>query len=367
MKQHTLNVDELIKRLPVEYEQACYETRTIERKREIKSPADLMKLLLLYLIGGYSTIEISIIAMELGIARISDVAFIKKLSKCREWLSQIISMIIPKAVVEYTTPKSFEGYTIAALDGSNVKERGRSGRLYRLHYAIDLFRLTALSFKITGQEVGETLLNFDIKKKWLVLADRIYGSLTGINYCLNAGANFIVRLRFGAFKLYGADGKEFHTLQWLREINDSSAADVEVYVKLPDLGLTKLRLCACKIPADMLEKVARKNKRKDSKKQIKTSLNAKFMSQFVVVITALPETITADEIISMYRFRWQVEIYFKRLKSIIDFGSVPLKTEDSTHAWLTGKLMVSLLIEQMIAEVPFSPNISKITEYMEGS
>jgi hypothetical protein len=213
------------------------------------------------------------------------------------------------------------------------------------------------AFKLTGQEVGETLLNFDIKKNWLVLADRIYGSLTGINYCLNAGANFILRLRFGAFRMYEADGKEFHAHQWLREINDSSAADVEVYVKLPDLGLTKLRLCACKIPEDRLEKVTRKSKRKDSKKQIKTSQNAKFMSQFVVVITALPETITADEIISMYRFRWQVEIYFKRLKSIIDFGSVPLKTEDSTRAWLTGKLMVSLLIEQMIAEVPFPPKI----------
>jgi len=83
------------------------------------------------------------------------------------------------------------------------------------------------------------------------------------------------------------------------------------------------------------------------------------MAKFVVVITALPNAISADEIISLYRLRWQVEIYFKRLKSIIDFGNIPLKREDNTMAWLNGKLMISLLIEQMISEVSFPPELTK--------
>ena len=51
----------------------------------------------------------------------------------------------------------------------------------------------------------------------------------------------------------------------------------------------------------------------------------------------------------LYRFRWQVEIYFKRLKSILDFGELPKKTPESALAWLNGKLMVALLMEKFMS------------------
>jgi hypothetical protein len=349
------NVEELIKRLPEGYEQACRETKAIERKREIKNPADLIKLVLLYLIGGYSQIEMSVIALEMGIASIGDTGFLKKFAKCKDWLAWIVSRVIPKAIIEYKVGKGLEDYEIVALDASDVREKGRSGRIFRLHYAINLLKMCGVSYKITAQKMGETLSNFDIKKNWLILADRIYGTLTGIECCLKAGANFILRLKYGAFKLYDEDGKEINLLDKLRDVTSDCAKDIEVYVKLPTLKLTKLRICAIKIPDDKYKEVERKNKRKASKKQRAASAEANEMSRYVVVITALASTVTANEIISLYQLRWQVEIYFKRLKSIIDFGNVPLRKEDSIFTWLNGKLLVSLLIEQMISEVSFSP------------
>ena len=355
MEEQKTNVDELIKRLPQGYEQACMDTKAIERKREIKNPADLIKLVLLYLTGGFSQIEMSVISQELGIANISDTAFLKRFAKCKNWILWIISQIIPMPIIEYEIPHSFKNYIITALDASDVTEKGRSGRTFRLHYVFDIIKMCSLSYRITSQKVGETLLNFDIKKNWLILADRIYGTLTGIEYCLKSGANFIFRLKYNAFKLYDKDGNELDLLNKLREITNDTARDIEVYVKLATLGLTKLRICAIRIPDEKLEKVERRNKHRDSKKQQTTSPQALEMSKYVVVINALPYIITAKDIISLYRFRWQVEIYFKRLKSIMDFGNVPLRREDSIYTWLNGKLMVSLLIEQMISEVSFSP------------
>ena len=61
------NVGELIKRMPVGYEQASKDTKAFERKREIKTPAELIRLVLLYLTCGYSQLEMSVIALELGI------------------------------------------------------------------------------------------------------------------------------------------------------------------------------------------------------------------------------------------------------------------------------------------------------------
>jgi hypothetical protein len=226
--------------------------------------------------------------------------------------------------------------------------------------------MCSLSYKITSQKIGEKLSNFDIRKNWLILADRIYGTLTGIENCLKAEANFVLRLKHNAFKLYDEHGAEIQLLDKLRGITSDMAISIDVFVKLPKLGLTKLRVCATKIPDDKLDKVVRRNKRRDSKKQLKTSKSALTMSNYVVVITALPDSISAEDIISLYRYRWQVEIYFKRLKSILDFGNVPLHREDSIHTWLNGKLLISLLIEQMISEFSFSTNGNDDAQYMAG-
>ena len=349
-----INIDELVQRLPEGYEQACFETKAIERVREIKTPLDLIRLVLIYLTGGHSQLEMSVIALQLGIADIADTAFLKKFAKCRSWLEWIISKVIPKPIVEYTCPKWFKEYTITAIDASDVTEKGRSKRIFRLHYAIDIMKMCCLSFKLTAQKTGETLLNFNVQKGWLILADRVYGTLTGIEHCLKSEANFIIRLRHGAFKLYDHDGVEINLLERLQGVTSDTVKSFDVYVKLSG-GLTKVRICATKIPNDKLEALEKSNKRKASKKQRATSAEALLMTQYVVLITALPDTIPAAEITSLYRFRWQVEIYFKRLKSIIDFGNVPLRREDSIFTWLNGKLLVSILIEQMIGEVSFFP------------
>ena len=73
------------------------------------------------------------------------------------------------------------------------------------------------------------------------------------------------------------------------------------------------------------------------------------------VATSLPETFTAEEIINLYRLRWQVELVFKRYKSILGLGSIPTKTKESTKVWLNGKMLVALLEEKFLSDVDFSP------------
>ena len=264
------------------------------------------------------------------------------------------SQIVPKPVIEYTCLEKFAKYQIVALDASDVTEKGRAKRVFRLHYAIDLLKMCGVAYKITAQKTGETLKNFRINKKWLVLADRVYGTLSGIEHCLVSEANFALRIKYKAFKLYDEAGKEIDILKKISAAC-GNAFEMAAFVELPTFGLTKLRVCVCKIPDNKLEQVAKRNKRRDSKKQISTSAQALKMSEYVVIVTSLPKDILLEDIISLYRYRWQVEIYFKRFKSILDFGNIPLYREDSIYTWLNGKLLISLLIEQMLSEVSFSP------------
>jgi hypothetical protein len=91
---------------------------------------------------------------------------------------------------------------VPAVDASDVVEKGRSGETYRPHYAIDLHTMTGSTFTITKEEVGETPSNFDFRWGDVVVADRAYGTLNGMNRRLNRGADYILRLRAGCFAVY---------------------------------------------------------------------------------------------------------------------------------------------------------------------
>ena len=88
----------------------------------------------------------------------------------------------------------------------------------------------------------------------------------------------------------------------------------------------------------------------ESKKQMKLSGETVYTHNYMFVITSLPA-----EILSCYRLRWQVELVFKRRKSLLQLGSIPTKTEEAGEVWINGKILLSLLTEKYLGDIDFSP------------
>ena len=69
---------------------------------------------------------------------------------------------------------------------------------------------------------------------------------------------------------------------------------------------------------------------------------------WIVVLTTVDQEILSDvEVLEWYRVRWQIELAFKRLKSLGDVGHLPKHDAASSRAWVYGKLLVALLTEKM--------------------
>jgi len=359
-----VSVARLIKEMPEGYEKACFEEKAIQRKRGITNPDDLMMLSLFHLLNGCSLVEISTIASLAKLGEVSDVAFMKRFENCNSWFKHIISDLVTGGVITYRKPEWLKNYRVIAVDASDVTEKGRSGRIYRLHFALDLFKMESLQYKITTQKEGETLRNFDIEPNDLVIGDRIYGSLNGIDHCLNSSGNFILRLRKNSFKLYNSDGKVIDLLENLKLLSDDEALNLNVFAAYGKNKKIPLRICAKRKTTEAIARTQKKLHRKESRKQTKYSDDTKEFNEYIVLVTALPDSIKAEQILELYRFRWQVEIYFKRLKTIMDFGELPKRRPESVMAWLNGKLMIALLIEKMISKTDFSPTGEWDAKYM---
>jgi IS4 transposase len=63
-------------------------------------------------------------------------------------------------------------------------------------------------------------------------------------------------------------------------------------------------------------------------------------NRYVIVIMSLLET-DAELILHLYRFRWQIELVFKRLKSLFEYNQIPSKVDISAKAQVYGKLLLA--------------------------
>jgi len=347
------SVARLIKELPESYEEECENQGAVRRWRGIKSPADLMLLVLIHLLNGTSLLETSVIARTAKLGEISDVAFMKRLAQCKDWFVAISQMLVCRSMENYRQPDWLCGRTVVALDASDIVEKGRSRRTYRLHYALDIFKMSSLQCKITEQSVGETLVNFDIEQDMLVIADRIYSTVNGMVHCSNAGADFILRMRKNSFKTCDEQGNRLDLLSMLKAAEKDSSVDLRAFAEGKQGVRMPVRICAKRKTPEQIEKTMKELRYRERKCGV--SEEAKIFNQYIVVVTSLEDTVPAEEVLALYRLRWQVEIAFKRLKSILDFGELPKKKLEHSLAWLNGKLMVALLIESVIAR-SFSPD-----------
>jgi hypothetical protein len=79
-------------------------------------------------------------------------------------------------------------------------------------------------------------------------------------------------------------------------------------------------------------------------------------ADYTMLVTSLdPATYPADEVAALYRLRWQVELAFKRLKSLLDFSKPPARDVDLARTWLFAKLLIALLVEDLDQELLDSP------------
>ena len=72
-------------------------------------------------------------------------------------------------------------------------------------------------------------------------------------------------------------------------------------------------------------------------------------ANYVMILTTFPvESFPPELILEYYRFRWQIELVFKRFKQIAQLGHLPKYDQQSAKAWLYGKLFVALLTDKLI-------------------
>jgi hypothetical protein len=343
------NWEFLLQFLPQGWEQKAKDLGAVTRQRKIVSAEILLRILLIHLADSCSMRETVVRAKEAKLADISDVALFKRLKASSEWLRWISVTLAEKIHGIVKKPCWLKEFNVRIVDASIITEPGVTGSNWRLHYSIELFGLSCDHFQITDQKVGETFRNFPIKKGDLLMGDRGYGSIAGINYVIENDGDFLVRIRNKAFNLMKNENEEFCLLENFRKLNYGVIGDFDLFYKSPKNQLQQIRLCVIKKSPEAAER-SKKTAIRDMKHKQRTITEETIeLHGYMFVITSVNRNVlSAVEILSLYRMRWQVELAFKRLKSILGLGHLPKTDPESAKAWLYGKMVVALLTNAIV-------------------
>ena len=63
---------------------------------------------------------------------------------------------------------------------------------------------------------------------------------------------------------------------------------------------------------------------------------------------------TFTDVLALYRFRWQIELAFRRMKSLAGLDQLEAKKPELAQAWIFAKLIAFLIAEQNAGQVPES-------------
>ena len=154
--------------------------------------------------------------------------------------------------------------------------------------------------------------------------------------------------------MYDKNGNEAVLSELLKKVKNK-CRDFYLYYMNFNKELCPIRFCAARKTKEEMEFEQKNLRKKESKKQVKISEETKFSHNYFFVITSLDDSFSAEEILDLYRLHWQVEMVFKRLKSILNLESMPTKTAASSEVWLNCKMLIALLIEKLMLSIDFSP------------
>jgi hypothetical protein len=331
--------------------------RAFTRAREVKDAVALLRLALAYGACGMSLRETCAWAEAAGLASLANPSLIERLVKAAPWLGDLVAALIAE---QAKVPAGrWAGYRLRALDATSICQPGADRTTWRLHVGYDLATRQVDHIELTDGRGAENLQRLKYQLGDIVLGDRCYARPRDLRPVIEDGADFIVRSGWNSLRLLTPDGGAFDLFARLAaQVEQEGEVQVRVHEGKTEAASKEpliLRLVIRrKSPehAQAEQKRLLKEAKKRGKKPDPRSLEA---AQYVLLLTSLPAaTFPAAEVLALYRFRWQLELAFKRMKSLAGLDELAAKTPELARAWIYARLIAFLIAEQNAGQVPDS-------------
>lgn len=242
------------------------------------------------------------------------------------------------------------------MDATYVKTEGPQGDSYSIHSCFDLGEGQFSNFKIDDTTGKEGFNQFTWAAGTIAVGDRAYAKAKQLSELVKNDVDFIVRIGLRSMNLQHLDGSKFNLIEAVRDVDEGEIAshDIQVAVKNGNkiLETVQGRLLITKLSEKAQARSQKIAKRAGQKRQTNPAPETLEMANYLVLFTSLSEvTMPSSTVFTLYRLRWQIEIAFKRLKSLLKLEELKAQDDQLVQVCLYASLILSLITEQMTEQV----------------
>jgi len=343
----------LVAMMPRRWRELAQESGAFKGLRKDKNEVHFLRTLLLHLACGYSLRETALRAREAKLADLSDVAVLKRLRKSKDWLHGLCRGLLEEEAA-LAPPIAPQGLCLRLIDATLIQEPGPTGSAWRIHYSLRWPQLNCDHFELTsdqGKGAGESLTRFPVRRGDHLLADRGYCNYASIEHVRAKAGVVTVRLSPNSVRLLDEKAKPFALQRHLKRLHKANEVGCWPVQISGAAGQTPVpgRLCVVRKSRAATARSQAKAEQTATRKGRQLRADTLFHAGYVMVFTtAAQQSLSAAQVLEIYRLRWQIELVFKRFKQLAQIGHLPKEDAESSKAWLYGKLFVALLGERLM-------------------
>jgi len=322
--------------------------------RKLSGPGEMLRLLLVHGGVGLSWQSTADVASLGGGAQVSKVALFKSCQRAAPLLEWLVRALLERQ----TEAVEVRGYRLLAVDGSWMAAHGGKVEV-RVDWMVNLASLRLEGIGTATRRQGESLTRCEVAAGDLLVADRGFGRAGELAEVVGRGAEVLVRWGRGSTVPVEADGSRLEVGAWLAGSPAEVGEAMERPAWLPYAGGQLAgRLCAVRLSPEAAGRARRKAWRAGGKKGCQPEAATLAWAEWVVVFTtAAAERLSAPQVLAIYRARWQVELAFKRLKSLLKGDRLRTFGLAAARRWLLLKMVYALLLQAYLARAAaFSPS-----------
>jgi IS4 transposase len=226
------------------------------------------------------------------------------------------------------------------------------GQDWRLHARYDPDRGRFADLVLTTTREAEAARRTRVSAGRVHVMDRGYARARDFQAVLRGGGDFITRTSWRSVKLFDAGQRQLDLISRLEGVDWPHAELVWVE------GIARpLRLLIRPLPPEAAERQRARRIRRANHRCQTIDPRTIQAAGFLMLLTSLPaDRHASEQVFDAYRDRWQIEIGFKRLKTLGRLDELPSSDPVLARTWLLAQLIAAVLTDDLANEIAgFSP------------
>src|SRR5271154_2512251 len=316
--------------LPADLDDSARRTKALVRCRNVPDAAALMRMALAYAVSDLSLKDVAAWASAMELAEITGPGLFYRLRESETWLELVLAQVLGEQL-----PQAVGGWPVRVVDATVINGPGQKAVQWRAHVLVNPSTGGFGSVELTDDSGGEKLARHPLKKGELVLGDRAYGTARGVYAVRQAEAHVVVRFNPATLRTCDDQRRRIFLQEKEAEVPVTGGIELDILIPVPP-KLTKshktwdLAKALAWVPARAIAARTR-------------------TGEIIWILTTLPPaelpTIAA---LALYRLRWQIELLFKRLKSLLHFDTLPSRQGPTAKSWMLARFIAAALAQRLV-------------------